>query len=100
MTYTPDTVSSLAESIEHFVSLGFKTIVSVPDYYGNWKYNDFVVLEEQVAKIFEKYNNDIKELSKEISLLDFSFFKKSKCSGGIISFKLALVGIFIHVAML
>ena len=82
MTYTPDTVESLCESVKNIVELGFHNIVPVPDYSDkNWIEKHAEVLENEIDKLYQLYG---KRTDINISLLNPDFHvAKGKCNAGI-----------------
>lgn len=87
MTYDTSNVEELANNIIHFIELGFKNIVSVPNYYDKkWSDESMEILLQQMLKV--KFHYKDQELPDDlyISILNDDFFKKSLCSGGISSF--------------
>ena len=84
MTYTPETVESLGNSIIHLLNLGFTNIVSAPDYFStNWSIGKMETLLEQMKKIRSYYQEKItQENPIRISLLEDRFKTKGICQGG------------------
>ncbi|MDE7201668.1 MAG: radical SAM protein [Lachnospiraceae bacterium] len=81
MTYTPDTVGSLFESVKNVVDLGFRIVVPVPNYSDdNWTEEHAEILEYEICKMYHFYGN--KE-EVHISLLSPDFqIAKGKCNAG------------------
>lgn len=92
MTYTPKTVSFLAEGISYLINAGFKNIKPVPDFFDNtWDNQDVEVLMEQL-KITMKIVEQNKNIKLMISNLQNPLRKCSKCKGGISQFYIATNG--------
>ena len=53
MTVNPDTACYLSESVDYLYNLGFNTIVTTPNFQGNWK--NFDVLKAEYIKISDWY---------------------------------------------
>lgn len=84
MTYTPETVESLADNIIHLINCGFINIVSAPDYFSsNWSIEKMDILLEQMVKVKNYYKKRIiQEDAVRISLLEDRFKTKGICQGG------------------
>lgn len=96
MTFTPETVSSLADNVMYLIMLGGKCIVAHPDYFNNnWTEDHLKTYEMQLDKL--KRINKAKGLKKQdiyISLLEYEIFKKTKCTGGYTSINISPEGDF------
>jgi len=91
ITYNPDTIAYLANSIKHVEGLGFKNIVPVPDYSDN-KWNDIhgKILEDQIDMLYTKYKN---KSDIFISILNPDFYiSKGRCNAGIGEINIDCVG--------
>lgn len=91
ITYNPDTVSYLFESVQHIVKLGFRNIVAVADYSdNNWNDTHVDELSRELTSIFELYANDnsvdINFISDDITR------KKGRCNGGKTSININING--------
>lgn len=53
VTVNPDTACYLFESVEYLYNLGFKTIITTPNFHSQW--NDFELLKEAYCKILDWY---------------------------------------------
>lgn len=84
MTYTPETVESLADNIIHLINCGFTNIVSAPDYFSsNWSMEKMDILLKQMMKVKNYYKKRIlQENPIRISLLEDRFKTKGICQGG------------------
>lgn len=84
MTYTPDTVDFLSESIFHLIYLGFTNIVSAPDYFSDdWSAEKMDILLAEMIKVRNNYSRYVPEGRKvSISLLEDRFRDKGICQGG------------------
>lgn len=87
MTYNSSTVSSLSESIIHLIQLGFKKIVSVPDYFDKkWDNEGIQILLQQMLNVHKYQKENVLPDDVYISVLEERFFKKNTCTGGISNF--------------
>ncbi len=92
MTYDTSNVAELSNNIIHFIELGFKNIVSIPNYYDkNWSNEHMELLLNQMHKV-KDYNNSNKLSDVHISILEDYFFKKNPCSGGVSNFHISPYG--------
>lgn len=83
MTYTPETVENLSDSIIHLINCGFINIVSAPDYFSpNWSMNEMEILLEQMKNVKKYYEENISDKSMRISILEDRFKIKGICQGG------------------
>lgn len=81
MTYTPETVAFLSESVRHLIDVGFHNIVPVPNYYDkNWTTKHALILESEILSLYSQYaESDI-----HISVLEPDFhIAKGRCNAGI-----------------
>lgn len=87
MTFNSKTVKDLSENVKHVADIGFKTIVSIPDYFDNgWNEQSMQIFFEEIMKIHDWYSSNSKYEDIYISLLDKTLVKKGGCSGGISNF--------------
>ena len=86
ITYNSNTVGRLAESIIHFIELGFTEVLPTEDVFDSgWSEEKFVILQEQL-KIVQKYIEST-DARVHVGGLDLSYFKKrGQCDGGINNF--------------
>ena len=84
MTYTPQTIDHLSDNIIHLIDLGFKNIVSVPDYFSeNWSQNEMEILLTEMQKTKRYYEtNNLEKNDVNISILENFFKEKGVCQGG------------------
>jgi uncharacterized protein len=94
MTITPATVRNLSKNIEHLAHIGFKTIVSIPDFFDNtWDKDNMETLLREMQKTKEFYlKNKITNPLLSISLIKGKSFKKTSCTGGLTSYHIDPVG--------
>lgn len=92
MTFDSNTVSSLYMNIKHMYELGFKTIVSVPDYFDKkWDEASMQILLEEMIKINE-WAKSLEDNELLISIIDKNIVKKGICKGGINTFHISPKG--------
>lgn len=92
MTFNSDTVEHLAENVQHIADLGFKVIVSIPDYFDEgWNDEKMSKYYEEVLKI-HRWNEKRKKKNLYISLLDKKLREKGICGGGINNFHILPTG--------
>lgn len=83
LTFTPETVPFLFESVKHCVEIGARIIAAHPDYFNqDWTYGDLDIYQDQLMKIKQYYDGLENKADIDISLLDNKAFKKTKCTGG------------------
>ena len=84
LTFGTETVDHLFLSIKHLIELGFKRIVSIPDYFDRkWEESHIAIYIEQLKLIKEYYlANQLDEKDIEIPIIENNFFMKNKCTGG------------------
>lgn len=94
MTFTPETVDRLADSINHLESIGAKLIVSHPDFFSKgWTKQHLTIYRQELEKIEEiSHRNHWSEKGVEVSLLRYEIFKKTKCAGGYNSVNISTKG--------
>lgn len=86
ITYNSSTVEHLAESIIHFISLGFTEILPAEDLFdAGWSAEKILTLKEQL-NIVKCYISTIKEKLHIGGLEPFHFKKRGLCNGGISNF--------------
>lgn len=84
MTFTPETVDRLADSVIHLESIGAKLIVSHPDFFSkDWTKQHLEIYRRELEKLEEiSYRQHWSEKGVKVSLLTYEIFKKTRCSGG------------------
>lgn len=84
MTFNSKTISYLSNSIIHLINLGAKKIVSHPDYFDkDWSEEHLAIYKKQLEILDLFYKENIfDDECLELSLLEFTPFKKTKCTGG------------------
>lgn len=86
MTFNSETVSELAKNIEHIADLGFRIIVSIPDYFDTgWNDQKMELFFDELKKL-RKWYQERRDDTLFISLLDKTFRRKGVCGGGIDNF--------------
>jgi len=69
MTVDPDTANYLSESVEYLYNLGFRTIVTTPNFQGRWE--NFDVLKQEYEKTAEWYGEKLlAECNVKLPLFD------------------------------
>lgn len=83
MTVNTNTVHRLYENIKHLIELGFRKIVSGPDYFDDWNDDSKKVLLEQMVLVRKMMmEHGLYEKDFYVSILEDTFFKKTPCTGG------------------
>lgn len=93
MTYTPETVSSLADSVLKLSEMGAKSVYLLPDYFSEeWDLENFTILERELKKI-----QDLRKTIPRIEIVTGNYKETlnkecSKCGGGENTFSITAEG--------